>query len=364
METNALFLQLLRVALTGGGKLSRTPSSEEWEEILNACVKQSVVGVGFCGVEMLPKEQMPPLDMIMDWSAVVSHIEEENRKLNALCVKVSEIFQQEKIRACILKGQGMGTLYDSPLRRMSGDIDVWMEGGKEHIVDYFTRNFKEVKGEDGDHHVSVTLKGGVPMEVHWVPVAMYSPKNNKVFGEWMKTVEAAQWGNKVALPEGAGCVYMPNFEFNSVFILLHLFHHWAFEGCGMKQMLDFFFLLKTNAASGKWQGASVIHDLGMDGFLSAMMWVMKELGLDDAYLLCAPNEKLGRRLLEDILTVGTVSADELAYGKYSKESKIHKGCRRFMRSMRMLPYAPGEMCWAFINNVGSWATGKTKEVNS
>ena len=204
METNALFLQLLRVALAGGGKLSHVPTLEEWEGVLNACVKQSVVGVGFCGVEMLPKEQMPPLDLIMDWSAVVSHIEDENKKLNALCVKVSEIFLQEKINACILKGQGMGTLYDTPLRRMSGDIDVWMEGGKENVVDYFTRNFKEVKGEEGDHHVAVTLKGGVTMEVHWVPVAMYSSKHNKVFDEWLKTVEAAQWCNKVVLPEGAG----------------------------------------------------------------------------------------------------------------------------------------------------------------
>jgi len=361
METNALFIQLLRIALRGSGRLSHAPSSAEWEKILELSAKQSVVGIAFSGVEILPKEQMPSLDIIMEWAAVTHCIENENRKLNALCVKVCQIFHQEGINACILKGQGIATHYPLPLRRMSGDIDVWMEGDRERVMSYVKRNFRQTEGEGLGHHIAVTLhKGTVDMEVHWQPLEMYCPRNDHRVGQWVRTLEPHQWSHSTSLPEGIGDINVPTSQFNTVFILLHLFHHWAFEGCGMKQILDYYFLLQSPSFAPSTDSLKLIHDIGLDRFLSAMMWIMQELGMSDAHLLCPPDEKYGRRLLDEILAIGTVSADDLLNGTYGQEGKIHKMLRRFRRSIRMAPYAPREMHHMFWNNIYAYLRGRTR----
>ena len=157
---------------------------------------------------------------------------------------------------------------------------------------------------------------------------------------------------------------------------MHLFHHWAFEGVGMKQVLDCYWLLKQNSVNWSQNVGSAMGDADTDGcrnadairsdamrvfrnvgiekFVAALMFVLQQLGMDEAQMLCIPDEKYGNRLLNDILATGIVSAEELAYGKYGHESILHKFCRRFHRSIRMMPMAPSEMIWMLIRNTYRW----------
>lgn len=347
METNALFLQLLRVALAGGGKLSHVPTLEEWEGVLNACVKQSVVGVGFCGVEMLPKEQMPPLDLIMDWSAVVSHIEDENKKLNEMCEKVCSIFLQEGINACVLKGQGMAAQYEHPLRRSPGDIDVWMEGGKKRVVEYIRKNFPKAENPGG-HHIAVTLRGGIEMEVHYVPGELFNPFHQKAMLKWFGEVEKNQWNNALESPH----INVPSKQFDVFFILAHMFAHWAVDGCGMKQMVDYYYLVKYVRAKNIDVSESMgkIKEYGIAPFASALMYIFAEyFGMDDTLLLCNPNKRLGESLLADIMRVGTVTTEQL-----KNENVVIKFTRRWFRMWRIFPLAPSEILWLLPNNLYVW----------
>lgn len=362
-HTDQQFLQLMRIALGNAERFEVPPTAKEWEELLLMSAKQSVVGVAFSGVERLPKKQMPPIDIIMDWSAVVEHIKLENLNLNDVCVKVCNIFKQEKINACILKGQGMGALYDDPLRRSPGDIDVWMEGGKDKVVEYIMKNFPKAKSPGaGGHHISVQLKGTIDMEVHYIPAELYSPINFKKLKRWFADIEHKQWNTTVGLKvEGRSdtLINVPTFEFNQAFILIHLFHHWAFEGCGMKQIIDLYYLLEHSSPCKVSQ--STIDDLGLKNFTRALMFVMQQLGLSEDKMLFPPHEKYGNLVLQDILSVGTVSAIALAEGEYSKEGKFHKFFRRFNRMCKMMPLAPTELIWVLPENLIGWATGKTKK---
>lgn len=362
LRSHIHFLQLLRIALNNAERMGHTLDEEEWAAVMGMAVKQGVVGVAFCGVERLPKEELPPVEVIMDWSAVADYVERENRKVNKVSVDVCRLFRTDGRKVCILKGQGMSVLYPMPLRRASGDVDVWMKGEKEEVVSYVRARFCKV-GDAGGHHVSVMLDGGVDMEVHYLPAELYVPWHQRRLCRFFDEVEAMQWENEAELPEGVGRITVPTAGFNLVFILVHLFHHWAFEGCGMKQLMDYYWLVESvygQDESGKSQAVKVLRQVGLGRFLEAVMYIYMVWGMKREHLLCPPCERLGRLLLEDVLRQGVVTADDLAVGMYSWKTRRRKLVRRWKRMWRVMPLAPSEVPWMLAKNVYGWLLGRWK----
>lgn len=61
-----LGIELLQVALGVRPMLSRAPSDKEWDEIFHFAEEQAIMGVLFGGVERLPAEQRPYMDLLME----------------------------------------------------------------------------------------------------------------------------------------------------------------------------------------------------------------------------------------------------------------------------------------------------------
>lgn len=90
------------------------------------------------------------------------------------------------------------------------------------------------------------------------------------------------------------------------------------------------------------------QSLGLLKFAFAMMWVLKEVfGLEEQYMICKPNEKEGRFLLNEIMTGGN-------FGKYGKDGvmeghakgKVAFFLARMKRNWRFLTHYPSEVLWA------------------
>lgn len=361
-DKDCLFLQLLRIALGNADEFDSPLSAEEWEALMEMSAKQGVSGVTFSGVEKLPKEQMPPLEVIMDWVAVVSYTENENRRLNDVNVKLHKMFERDGKRACIMKGVSMGVLYPEPLRRNAGDVDVWMAGGYRAVEEYVRRMFPDAVGESHGHHLAFKVDD-TSVEVHFLPADVYNFWHNRRLRNYYKKIEAQPWNCRVRLGNESIVVSEPDVALVIAFV--HLFHHWAFEGAGMKQVLDCYWLLLSmgegkEAEEMKKEAMRLFRKVGIGNFVAALMYVMRTLGMEESQMLCAPNEKSGALLLNDILSTGIVSAEDLANGKYGNENKLHKFFRRLHRVVRMMPVAPSEMPWVMLKNVYGWMLGRTK----
>ena len=85
---------------------------------------------------------------------------------------------------------------------------------------------------------------------------------------------------QVELP-GEGIVNIPNDEMNLVFQLSHIYRHLFYEGIGLRQLLDYYYLSKvltsTEGENLKKKVLPVIKDLGLTGFCQALMWVLGEV---------------------------------------------------------------------------------------
>ena len=369
------FIELMRVALGNATRFASSLSKKEWEEVMAMAMKQGVAGVAFSGVERLPKEQMPPLEVIMDWSAVVDFMEKDNRHLNDVNVKVCDMFERDGQRACIVKGASVGVLYPEPLRRSAGDVDVWMAGGYEAVSKYVRKRFFNVTGGHYGRHIEIKVDG-VLVEIHFMPAELYSLRHAKCLNKLYKEIEAKPWTRRVEL-DGSGYIIVPELRESLIIVIVHLFSHLAVEGVGMKQVVDCYWVLKevnkVGMSNGKGENVTgesadeirnwamaLFRKVGISKFIAALMYVLQQIGMEEELMLCAPNTKLGKRLLNEILNTGVVSVEELVTGKYGKESKLHRFYRRLSRALRLMPIAPSEMLWMLNSGFFYWILRKRR----
>ncbi len=144
-----------------------------------------------------------------------------------------------------------------------------------------------------------------------------------------------------------GCEDTPSLAFNRVFILLHCYQHFTRRGVGMRQILDYFFVLlqgfteEEKAESMKW-----IYALGMKRFAEAIMWVMKEVFcLDERNLLCEPNEKFGRFLLDEVMETGNMGHADERVDKKQLQSAGGRYLNNLKRDIRIVKICPHEALW-------------------
>lgn len=144
----------------------------------------------------------------------------------------------------------------------------------------------------------------------------------------------------------------PSLAFNRVFILQHCYGHFCGHGVGMRQLLDYYFVLiksyenENQNENYKSESLQWISALGMKRFAEATMWVMKEIfGLDDKYLLCEPNEKDGRFLLAEVMETGNMGHLDERVDRKQLQSAGGRYLHNLKRDWKVARIAPSYALW-------------------
>lgn len=286
MNIEELFFELLRVAIGNQVFLSHTPCADEWGELYAMAKKQSLVGVCFAGVQRLQSQRQAPNSwgneqgelLYLQWMGMAAKIQQKNEVLNAQCVTLQAQLTSEGMHSCILNGQGNAALYYPwlTLLRQSGDIDVWIEGGRDSVLNYVQ---SVCPTEDvRDNHAALNVFKDTEVEAHFRPATLRNPFKNKNLQSFFEKEGQACFLNSIELK--GGTISVPTCEFNLVYQLVHIFEHFYTEGVGLRQVMDYYFVLRTvmngTEGSGRYREAKkVISGLGLDRFASALMWVIK-----------------------------------------------------------------------------------------
>ena len=142
MSPNKLFTDLIKISVGTTDMAAFNPSPEEWETLYNEARRQSLLGICFAGVRRVRQyQQAQGLETIsaslyLKWLGVASRIMQRNEMMSKQYVEIQKTFQNAGFGSYILKGQGIESFYDAPLRglRQSGDIDIWVIGEPNSIV--------------------------------------------------------------------------------------------------------------------------------------------------------------------------------------------------------------------------------------
>ena len=111
------------------------------------------------------------------------------------------------------------------------------------------------------HHLETTLDG-VPVELHFFPGIMNNPIYNARLQKWFKRNANLQCSNVVSQPDGIGEIAIPTTAFNVVYQLTHLYHHFFDKGIGMRQIIDYYYVVNnylSNPSVSLSKGSSTSH---------------------------------------------------------------------------------------------------------
>lgn len=272
--------------------------------------KQTLTGVLHEGIKRLPKGQMPPKRILFDWYGKAEQVRERNAKLNAAAVKAVQEFAAAGFRSVVLKGQGIARLYPVPTVRVSGDIDLWVEGSREEIISFIRKLAPTAPATY--QHISLSIPGGFVIEAHFHPCE--TALGNKVLSKFFEEQSSACFSNFTEIPFGTadnGKIPVPTLAFDRIYILLHIFQHLLGEGIGLRQLQDYYYVLRQGFTEEERNETLYLLDqLHLRRFLRGVLWILQEVfGLELAYMLDEPEEKFGRLMLREILRAGN-------FGKY------------------------------------------------
>lgn len=326
-----IFRQLVRYAIDEHATAPQI-EADEWETMYDMAKKQSIAGVVFEAVKRMDQEIEIPRQLKMKWFFNVNKIKNRNILLNQRSAELVQMFRQDGFDCCVLKGQGNAMLYPDPFSRSSGDIDLQVKGGRDMVVQYVKKRFPHTK--TAYQHVDYPVFKKVSVEVHYLPVYMNNPVFNRRLIRWFEAQPDEMYGHEVALPDKAGKIAVPSLSFNIVFQLAHLMHHFLDEGIGLRQMLDYYYILrKVYQEKVVLKGlADQLDRLGLRKFAGAVMYIMHDvLGLEEAYLIVPVDKTRGETLLNEILRGGN-------FGKHSGLTEHSLATKHFLKCWRTMHF--------------------------
>lgn len=210
-------------------------AESEWNTVYQMAIHQTVVGVVYRGILQLPDHLLPPDGVLVRWVAHMDAIERRNRRMNAVVNELCGVFSDKGIRAVLQKGQGIASLYVSPLMRECGDIDLYFPSAQERRqADEWVKQqgIKLNKGADGSVHYEWK---GVTVEHHRRLFDLYNPFIQGYLGELER-----QYGfDQTEVPPGSHVsLTVASPQLNLLMLNAHILKHALGLGVGLRQLCD------------------------------------------------------------------------------------------------------------------------------
>lgn len=355
---NSLFFDLIRISIGGGNSFSKQPSADEWSVLYKMSVKQSLVGICFAGVSHLKKTSSPQFSTLnsqlyFKWLGTASHIQERNEWMNKRCAEFEKKLLEEGFKSCILKGQGIAALYGNLNGlRQPGDIDTWALGEPEDVIEWARKTGKMTFYDY--HHADLSLYKDTDIELHYRPTLSRNFLRNARLQKWIK-----EEGEKHVIFKKDLGFTVPDYVFNVILTLNHNFWHLMYEGVGFRQLLDLFFVLRSvdnseqDMEQVQEEVSKLIKRFHLQRFAAASMWIMKDvLGLEERYMICHPDVKAGRFLLDEIMQSGNFGKFDKRLNKDRYQSRIGLMFSWMKHNLRLVKYYPADVLWTPIGVLG------------
>ena len=240
-KQHQIFFDFLRFCIGSDSEIPSSLKEVDWKELYAIAQKQCIVGVLFDGIKKLPAEHVGmEKELLLQWMAESQMLEKANVRLNDAAIQVSEWFRKKGFRTCILKGQGNALMYPNPYSRTPGDIDIWVEGGDKRVISFVRSISPHEKA--CYHHIEFPSYKGVEVEVHYRPSFLLCFWHNRKVQKYYERVKEEQFSYRVMLGK-QGEIAIPTVEFNLIFQLTHIYAHLMNEGIGLRQLLDYYYVL-------------------------------------------------------------------------------------------------------------------------
>lgn len=214
----------------------RQAIAEDWKRCYRLACAQGVMALAWDGLCKLPAALLPPLSVKLSWAAGVEAYEKRYRRYCKAVDELTRFYAGHGIATVQLKGVGLSTLYPVPAHREGGDIDIYTYAADKDVLsdaeanrladDLMRQQGLDVDTEHTPKH-SLFYWRGIPVENH---KTFLNVERYRMAQPVEQRLHALCQPQEVALPDGAGRVWIPSPAFNTLFVAFHAVQHY---GCGL-----------------------------------------------------------------------------------------------------------------------------------
>ncbi len=191
---------------------------DEWKLLLETAKRQTVTGVLYQGVSLLPEDYPLPENMLFTLMAKADAIRKRSGLVTETAQSLQLFYREKGLHPIVMKGPAVARFYPDPLLRISGDIDLYFP--EEEYDAALSLSGPLVKDGDGSMHFK---KNGVDIDLH----KRYFDVHSKV------------------LPA------VPSSEAMLLMLSSHILKHAMGPGIGLRQICDIALAYKASDVSAE-----------------------------------------------------------------------------------------------------------------
>lgn len=319
-KSQKILFELIQVAIGSRKELGSTPSEKDWSAVYSLAESQNILGVGFGGIEKLPKHQFPNMYLLMDWLGQTEYCKTQYEEHKKAISDLAAFYQGHSIQLMLLKGYGLSLNYPSHEVRPTGDIDCYLYGRIDQADDLLEKELRIAVDRGNEHH-SVFNYHGITVENHRTFSDQHNHKSNLRLEQLYQQMIAEN--NGVCIGDN---IYTPSPTLNAIYLVRHAGEHFATEEITLRHVLDLGTFFVVHHDEIDWDRVlQVYKDESMIQFYDAIATIcVRNLGMSEAcFHGYTTNERLADRVLADIFSqkealpmsiAGISGLDKLKYG--------------------------------------------------
>ena len=324
----ALFFSLIRLSIGVVNNLSHDPSTDEWEKLYRISKMQSLIGVCFVGMKRYMETAQRrgektniPQKLYYQWLGNCVQITQRNELINQRCVELHSRLSLLGFNSSILKGQVVATLYgELKYFRQPGDIDVYVDCGREKVIDY-ARSIGQESINWDYKHLHLKVFDDVEVEMHYRPDVSCNPFRNPRLQKFWIQHKNDFFSGHVDL--GFGLITCPHDTMHIFFLIHHIYRHVIAGGVGLRQIMDLYYALKNRDVLEDNRLRKWTETYGLTKISQTLMWILVTVfGVDEDTLPWSINEKEGQFLLQEIMIGGNFGKADKRYGNANNRFAI------------------------------------------
>ncbi|WP_455665211.1 nucleotidyltransferase domain-containing protein [Phocaeicola sp.] len=279
---------------------------KDWDSLFRLVQKHSVTGICFPVIELLPIGLRPPSVIYLKWFGQVQYIKATSFRMREMLHEVNQRLEPLGVFPVLMKGLGIACWYPNPSLRMAGDIDLYIPGDYNEVIDYveawgFLMTYMP-------NHDKVEYKG-VCIELHH---------------QLIRFPIATDWKLEVAVvSDGFADYRIPDADTNALLLLTHAVKHLIGPGVGIRHLCDWAVFLRHNHQVVNFEKLwKELEHLGLKRFaieFTALAYDCFQVDCPAILPWCAASdERLKQRLLDDIIERGDCGRQNMEWRRKCK----------------------------------------------
>lgn len=283
LEQYQNILKLLRLGM--GRHVVDFPKNIDWPPIIKLAMRQGIYAVILDGIELLPEENRPPKNLMLEWIGEVLQGYENRYELYRRAIsELAGFYNLHGFKMMVLKGFACSLNWPKPNHRPCGDIDIWLFGNQKD-ADGFMAKEKGIKIDKSHHHHTVFNWGEFTVENHYDFVNVHAHRSSaeleKVFKE-LGQDDSHYVELKDASTGSVSKVYLPSPNLHALFLIKHMVSHFAAAEISLRQVMDWAFFVEKHSKKIDWKWLDgMLEKYGMKDFVNCINGIcVEDLGFD------------------------------------------------------------------------------------